>query len=210
MNNTRTRSFSRRAFATMAALTAAAGLGLAHVAAHAATDTPRVRLSTNAGVILLELDAKAAPATVANFVQYVKDKHYDGTVFHRVIGNFMIQGGGFTPQLQQKPTRQAVMHEGAKALANGGPRNTVGTIAMARTQDPHSATAQFFINVADNAFLDYRAATMQGYGYVAFGRVVEGMDVVNAIKSVATGAAGPFPSDVPKSPVVIQTATLEQ
>lgn len=210
MNNTRTRSFSRRAFATMAALTAAAGLGLVHVAAHAATDTPRVRLSTNAGVIVLELDAKAAPATVANFVQYVKDKHYDGTVFHRVIGNFMIQGGGFTPQLQQKPTRQAVMHEGAKALANGGPRNTVGTIAMARTQDPHSATAQFFINVADNAFLDYRAATMQGYGYVAFGRVVEGMDVVNAIKSVATGAAGPFPSDVPKSPVVIQTATLEQ
>ncbi|UFS57123.1 peptidylprolyl isomerase [Comamonadaceae bacterium M7527] len=210
MNNKLARSFSRRAFTTIAALAAAASFGLTHVAAQAATDKPRVRLNTNLGTIVLELDAKAAPATVANFVQYVQDKHYDGTVFHRVIGNFMIQGGGFTPQLQQKPTRQAIAHEGANALANGGPRNTVGTIAMARTQDPHSATAQFFINVADNAFLDYRAATMQGYGYVAFGRVVKGMDVVNAIKSVATGAAGPFPSDVPKSPVVIQTATLEQ
>jgi peptidyl-prolyl cis-trans isomerase A (cyclophilin A) len=189
---------------------AGAALATASLGAHANADKPRVRLQTNQGVIVLELDAKAAPKTVANFLQYVRDKHYDGTIFHRVIGNFMIQGGGFTPQFQQKPTRAGIAHEGQQALANGAPRNTVGTIAMARTQDPNSATAQFFINVVDNAFLDYRAPTMQGYGYVAFGTVVEGMDVVNAIRSVATGAAGPFPSDVPKVPVVIQTATLEQ
>ena len=207
MNTLLKRRFSRRAIAALAAAAAAASFGLA---SHAATDKPRVRLDTNQGVIVLELDAKAAPATVANFVQYVQDKQYDGTVFHRVIGNFMIQGGGFTAQLQKKPTRAGIAHEGAQVLANGGPRNSLGTIAMARTQDPHSATAQFFINVADNAFLDHKNATMQGYGYVAFGRVVEGMDVVNAIKSVATGAADPFPSDVPKSPVVINTATLEQ
>lgn len=189
----------------------AAAIGMVTVLAHAgASDKPRVRFQTNMGVIVVELDAKAAPNTVNNFVQYVRDKHYDGTVFHRVINGFMVQGGGFTLQLQQKPTRNGIAHEGAYALANGGPRNTVGTIAMARTQDPNSATAQFFINVANNAFLDYRAPTMQGYGYVAFGRVVQGMDIVNTIKSVATGAAGPFPSDVPKSPIVIQTATLEQ
>ena len=188
----------------------AASLMLAGLQAQASADKPRVRLQTNQGVIVIELEAKAAPQTVANFVQYVRDKHYDGTVFHRVISNFMIQGGGFTPELQQKPTRTGIAHEGAQALANGAPRNTIGTIAMARTQDPSSASAQFFINVADNAFLDYRAPTTQGYGYVVFGRVVEGMDVVNAIKSVATGASGPFPSDVPTTPVVIQTATMEQ
>jgi|TARA_B110000503_G_scaffold37850_1_gene62026 peptidyl-prolyl cis-trans isomerase A (cyclophilin A) len=188
----------------------ATALMLGSLQVHASADKPRVRFQTNQGVIVVELDAKAAPKTVANFVQYVRDKHYDGTVFHRVISNFMVQGGGFTPELQQKPTRAGIAHEGAQASANGAPRNTIGTIAMARTQDPNSASAQFFINVADNAFLDYRAPTMQGYGYVAFGRVVEGMDVVNAIRSVATGAAGPFPSDVPKTPIVIQTATMEQ
>lgn len=169
------------------------------------SDAPRVRLTTNQGDIVLELNAKSAPATVANFLQYVRDKHYDGTIFHRVIDGFMIQGGGFDTQMQQKPTRDPIAHEGRQALERGGARNTVGTIAMARTNDPNSATAQFFINVKDNAFLD---PSFQSFGYTVFGQVVAGMDVVNKIKAIPTGPGGPFRSDVPRTPVIIQSATL--
>jgi cyclophilin family peptidyl-prolyl cis-trans isomerase len=167
--------------------------------------SPRVKLSTNQGDIVIELHAKAAPATVANFLSYVRDKHYDGTIFHRVIDGFMIQGGGYDPQYQERPTRAPIAHEGRAALERGGPRNQMGTIAMARTSDPHSATAQFFINVRDNAFLDPSA---QSPGYVAFGQVVSGMDVVNRIKSLPTGPGGPFRSDVPRTTVIIQSATI--
>jgi peptidyl-prolyl cis-trans isomerase A (cyclophilin A) len=171
----------------------------------AKSDSTRVRLSTNQGDIVVELNARAAPVTVANFLQYVRDKHYDGTVFHRVIDGFMIQGGGFDTQMQQKPTREPIAHEGRQALERGGARNTIGTVAMARTNDPHSATAQFFINVKDNAFLD---PSFQSFGYTVFGQVVSGMDVVNKIKSIPTGPGGPFRSDVPRTPVIIQSATL--
>lgn len=197
---------------------------------------PRVKLATTQGDIVLELYPDKAPRTVENFLQYVRDGHYDGTVFHRVISNFMIQGGGFDAKLQQKPTRPPVPHEGQEALAKGGPRNVTGTIAMARTNDPQSATAQFFINVKDNAFLDptpippgdpvprfeYRGRTYENvpranllgaselYGYTVFGRVVAGMDVVNKIKDLPTGAAGPFGSDVPRTTVTITKATLEK
>lgn len=185
----------------------AAGLVLA-LPALAQDAAPRVKLVTSAGDIVLEVYPDKAPKTVENFLQYVRDKHYDGTVFHRVIDSFMIQGGGFDTKYSQKPTRAPIAHEGAAALAKGGPRNTVGTIAMARTMDPNSASAQFFINVKDNGFLDHTAPTAQGYGYVAFGKVVSGMDVVNRIKAVPTGAGGPFPSDVPRTPVVITSATV--
>ena len=216
----------------------ALGAGLTLCAGAWAADAPapvRVKLVTSAGDIVLELYPQHAPKTVENFVQYVKDKHYDGTVFHRVIDNFMVQGGGFDATLTQKKTRAPVVHEGREALASGGLRNTVGTVAMARTNDPQSATAQFFINVKDNAFLDptpippgdpvprfeYQGrvyentprATLlnatQLYGYTVFGKVVSGMDVVNKIKSTPTGASGPFPSDVPKTPITILKATLE-
>jgi len=166
----------------------------------------RVKLATSAGDVTLELYPEHAPKTVANFVQYVTDKHYDGTVFHRVIDNFMIQGGGFDGSFAQKKTRAPVAHEGREALASGGLRNVTGTVAMARTNDPQSATAQFFINVKDNAFLDPSA---QSWGYTVFGKVVSGMDVVNKIKATPTGPGGPFPSDVPKTPVTLLKATLE-
>lgn len=166
----------------------------------------RVLMSTSQGDITLELYPQHAPKTVANFVQYVKDKHYDGTIFHRVINGFMIQGGGFDGRYTQKPTRAPIPHEGREALASGGLRNTVGTVAMARTNDPQSATSQFFINVKDNAFLD---PSVQNWGYTVFGKVVSGMDVVNKIKSVPTGAGGPFASDVPQTPITLLKATLE-
>jgi cyclophilin family peptidyl-prolyl cis-trans isomerase len=166
---------------------------------------PRVKFTTNQGEVVLELYADKAPQTVANFLQYVNDKHYDGTIFHRVINNFMVQGGGYDSQFREKATRAPVRHEGREALAAGGPRNTVGTLAMARTNDPHSATAQFFINVKDNAFLDPSSSM---WGYTVFGRVVSGMEVVERIKSLPTGSGGPFPTDVPRTPVVIQSATL--
>ena len=172
----------------------------------AAPDTVRVKLVTSAGDVELELYPAQAPKTVENFVQYVKDKHYDGTIFHRVIPNFMVQGGGFDAQYAQKKTRAPVVHEGREALAKGGLRNVVGTIAMARTNDPQSASSQFFINVKDNAFLD---PTAQAHGYTVFGKVIAGMDVVDKIKAVPTGAGGPFPTDVPKTPVLIIKATLE-
>jgi len=170
-----------------------------------AQEAPRVRFATTAGDFVLELYPDKAPKTVANFLQYVKEKHYDGTIFHRVINNFMIQGGGYDANYNEKRTRAPVAHEGREALAKGGARNVVGTVAMARTNDPHSASAQFFINVKDNAFLDPDA---QQFGYTVFGKVVLGMDVVEKIKATATGAAGPFASDVPKTPILINTATL--
>ena len=159
-----------------------------------------VILHTNHGDITLELDAENAPASVANFLQYVRDGHYDNTLFHRVIPGFMIQGGGFTPGMSQKPTRAPVANE-----AGNGVKNARYTVAMARTSDPHSATAQFFINIADNAFLDYKGPSPQGWGYCVLGKVVGGTDVVDRIAGVATGTSG-FHQDVPREDVVITRA----
>ena len=164
---------------------------------------PRVTFETSHGSFVLELDREAAPETVANFLAYVRDEFYEGTVFHRVIAGFMIQGGGFTEEFRQLQTRAPVRNE-----ADRGGRNDRGTIAMARTSDPHSATAQFFINVADNDFLNHKAPTPQGWGYAAFGRVVEGMETVDRIAAVETGSRGPF-NDVPKEAIVIQKARIQ-
>ncbi|WP_431226889.1 peptidylprolyl isomerase [Burkholderia contaminans] len=161
-----------------------------------------VELHTNHGVIKLELDTAKAPKTVENFLNYVKKGHYDGTVFHRVINGFMIQGGGFEPGLKQKPTDAPIDNE-----ANNGLKNDNYTVAMARTNDPHSATAQFFINVNDNDFLNHSSPTPQGWGYAVFGKVVEGQDVVDKIKGVKTGNAG-FHQDVPTDDVVIEKAVV--
>jgi len=161
-----------------------------------------VKLHTNYGVISLNLFADKAPETVANFEQYVRDGHYDGTIFHRVINNFMIQGGGFSADMQQKSTRKPIKNEAANGLSN-----KTGTIAMARTSEPHSASAQFFINVADNHFLDHSAPTAQGFGYAVFGEVCEGMDVVERIKQVATGSSRGH-QDVPKETVIIEKAEI--
>lgn len=166
---------------------------------------PQVKFVTNMGEFVVEVYPDKAPKTAENFLQYVRDKHYEGTIFHRVIANFMIQGGGYDARYIERPTRAPVMHEGLEALSKGGPRNTVGTIAMARTNAPHSATAQFFINVVDNGFLD---PSPQQPGYTVFGKVVSGMDVVNRIRAIPTGFGGPFPSDVPRTPVVIKSATV--
>jgi len=159
-----------------------------------------VKLHTNYGVISLKLFAEQAPRTVANFEQYVREGHYDGTIFHRVINNFMIQGGGFTADMQQKSTRAPIENEATNGLSN-----KTGSIAMARTSDPHSASAQFFINVADNSFLDHSAPTAQGFGYAVFGEVCEGMDVVERIKKVATGSRAGH-QDVPKEEIIIERA----
>ncbi len=159
-----------------------------------------VELHTNKGVIRLRLDAEKAPKSTENFLAYVRSGHFDGTIFHRVIDGFMIQGGGFEPGMKQKPTQAPIANE-----ANNGLKNKRYTIAMARTNDPHSATAQFFINVSDNAFLDHTAPTPQGWGYAVFGEVVEGQDVVDAIKGVKTGSKG-FHQDVPAEDVVIEKA----
>ncbi len=161
-----------------------------------------VELHTNHGVIKLELDAEKAPKTVANFLEYVKKGHYDGTVFHRVIDGFMIQGGGFEAGMKQKPTDATIENE-----ANNGLKNERGSIAMARTNDPHSASAQFFINVADNDFLNHTSPTPQGWGYAVFGKVVDGLDVVDKIKKVRTGSKG-FHQDVPMDDVVIEKAVV--
>ena len=168
---------------------------------------PQVEFDTSAGKIRVELYPDAAPKTVANFLDYVKAKHYDGTQFHRVIGGFMIQGGGFTPDFKQKPTKPPIAIESEQS-SKAGLLNVPGTLAMARTSDPNSATAQFFINVADNKFLNFRESTMQGYGYTVFGKVVSGMDVVDKIAKAPTGAGGPFPKDVPTEPVIIKQAVL--
>ena len=161
-----------------------------------------VKLHTNFGVVTIDLDAEKAPETVANFLQYVEEKHFDNTVFHRVIDGFMIQGGGFAPGMQQKPTRAPVKNE-----ADNGLKNDIYTVAMARTSNPHSATAQFFINVADNDFLNFTAQTPQGWGYCVFGRVVEGQEVVDRIKQVRTGSQGGH-QDVPAEDVVIERAEI--
>ncbi len=161
-----------------------------------------VELQTNHGNIKISLFEEKAPNTVKNFLAYVEDGFYDGTVFHRVISNFMIQGGGFTADMVQKETKPPVENEADNDLSN-----KVGSIAMARTNDPHSATAQFFINVAENSFLDFKSATAQGYGYCVFAEVVEGMDVVEKIKMVSTGNHG-FHQDVPNEAVVIEKAIV--
>jgi peptidyl-prolyl cis-trans isomerase B (cyclophilin B) len=161
-----------------------------------------IKLHTNHGIITLELDEKRAPATVTNFLEYVKSGHFANTVFHRVIPGFMIQGGGFEPGMKQKPVRAPVKNEADNKL-----KNAIYTIAMARTSEPHSATAQFFINVADNAFLDHTAPTPQGWGYCVFGRVVEGTDVVDKIKAVKTGAKS-MHQDVPLQDVIIERAEV--
>jgi len=195
----------------LAALTFAA---LALTAAPALAANPQVEFDTTLGKIRIELYPDAAPKTVANFLEYVKSKGYDGTQFHRVIDGFMIQGGGFTADFYQKPTRPPVVNE-AEMASKAGVTNKPGTIAMARTSDPNSATNQFFINVADNSRLNFRSPDPGGIGYTAFGKVVEGMDVVNKIAKVAKGGGKPVPSgapldpkDVPTEPVVITSARI--
>ena len=219
-------SISRRSLLRAAVLSVEASAALAQ-------ESPKVKFNTTAGDFVVELYPDKAPKTVENFLQYVKDKHFDGTIFHRVIENFMVQGGGYDTRYAEKKTRPPVAHEGREALSKGGPRNVEGTLAMARTNDPNSATAQFFINVKDNAFLDpilippgdpvpkfeYQGRVYENtpranllnapqlFGYTVFGKVVSGMDVVLKIKSLPTGPGGPFPSDVPKTPILINSAT---
>jgi len=185
-------------------------LAVAATSAHAAN--PQVEFDTTAGIIRVELFPAAAPKTVANFLDYVKSKHFDGTQFHRVIDGFMIQGGGFTADFKEKPTKPPIAIE-SEASSKAGMKNVVGTLAMARTSDPNSATSQFFINVNDNARLDFSAATPQGYGYTVFGKVVSGMDVVTKIAKGAKGAKGPVapginPGDVPSPLVIITSAKV--
>jgi len=176
------------------------GVGLVAGAADKPVDNPKVVLDTSKGKIVLELYLQKAPETVVNFLDYVDAKFYDGTIFHRVIPNFMLQGGGFTSDMKRKPGREPIKNE-----ADRGLKNDRGTIAMARTGDPHSATAQFFINTANNDFLNHKNKTQQGWGYAAFGRVIEGMNVVDAISAVKTTRRGQY-RDVPVEPVVILTA----
>lgn len=173
--------------------------------ANAAADfsSKQVKLETTEGDILLELDITRAPHSVLNFMNYVRDGFYDGTIFHRVISNFMIQGGGFTADLQRKKTKAPIINE-----ADNGLKNTRGTIAMARTSDPHSATAQFFINVVDSPFLDHKHKSPRGWGYAVFGKVIAGMDVVDKIRNTRTGPRGPFRSDVPVKTVTIVKASI--
>jgi cyclophilin family peptidyl-prolyl cis-trans isomerase len=163
---------------------------------------PVVRMTTSLGAIDIELDAKHAPTTVANFLKYASEGFYNGTIFHRVIRGFMIQGGGFAPALQRKPTHDPIKNE-----ADNGLKNTVGTLAMARTGDPHSATSQFFINTVDNTFLDHKDKSGPGWGYAVFGKVIKGMDVVQKIETVPTTRRGPY-KDVPSQDVVIEKVEL--
>ncbi|WP_417445985.1 peptidylprolyl isomerase [Kangiella sp.] len=168
------------------------------------TTHPKVTLTTNHGDIVIELNARKAPKTVENFISYAEKGQYDGTIFHRVISNFMIQGGGFTEDMSQKPTDSPIENE-----ANNGLTNARGTVAMARTMDPHSATCQFFINVKDNDFLNFSQESMQGWGYCVFGKVVEGMDVVDQIKEVETGSYSVH-QDVPVEPAFIEKAVINE
>ena len=163
---------------------------------------PVVELDTNMGAIVIELNEEKAPKTVENFLNYVKSGQYDGTIFHRIIDGFMIQGGGMDAEMNEKPTNAPVENE-----ADNGLKNDKGTIAMARTQDPHSATSQFFLNVKDNDFLNHTGKNMQGWGYTVFGKVTSGMDVIEKMKGVPTGRFG-MHADVPKEPVVINSATI--
>lgn len=225
-------SLSRRATLAVAGIALTAS-GLFAASAFAQT-APKVKFVTSEGEFVMEVYPDKAPKTVENFLQYVKDKHYDGTIFHRVISNFMVQGGGYDAAYAEKKTRPPVAHEGREALAKGGQKNVGGTVAMARTGDPNSASAQFFINVKDNDFLnptiippgdpvpkfEYQGRTYENtpraqlvnaaqlYGYTVFGKIVSGMDVVNKIKEMPTGPGGPFPTDVPRTAVVIKSATL--
>ncbi|MEP7330202.1 MAG: peptidylprolyl isomerase [Betaproteobacteria bacterium] len=187
-------------------------IAFALAATSALAANPQVEFDTTAGVIRVELFPDAAPKTVANFLDYVKSKHYDGTQFHRVIDGFMIQGGGFTADFKEKSTKPPIAIE-SEASSKAGMKNVVGTLAMARTSDPNSATSQFFINVNDNARLDFSSATPQGYGYTVFGKVVSGMDIVNKIAKGAKGAKGAVapginPGDVPSPLVVITSAKV--
>jgi peptidyl-prolyl cis-trans isomerase A (cyclophilin A)/peptidyl-prolyl cis-trans isomerase B (cyclophilin B) len=184
-----------------AAATFSVFVSLAVWAADAAN--PLVELRTSVGTVVIELYPDKAPLTVDNFLKYVKDRHYDGTVFHRVIPGFMIQGGGFGPDFSERPARKPVRNEAANGL-----KNDTGTIAMARTPDPHSATAQVFSNVADNESLNFRFPTQEGYGYCVFGKVVKGMDVVNRIVKVQTGPGPAGHQNVPVKPVIIESARL--
>ena len=163
---------------------------------------PVVELDTNMGAIVIELNEEKAPKTVENFLNYVKSGHYDGTIFHRIIDGFMIQGGGMDAEMNEKATNAPVENE-----ADNGLKNDAGTIAMARTQDPHSATSQFFVNVKDNDFLNHSGKNMQGWGYTVFGKVTSGMDVIEKMRGVPTGRFG-MHADVPKEPVVIKSATI--
>jgi peptidyl-prolyl cis-trans isomerase A (cyclophilin A) len=193
--------FKKQTFARTALATSALAFALGTpVLAQAQT----VRLATSMGDVVIQLDAQKAPKTVANFVEYVKAGHYNGTIFHRVIDNFMIQGGGMTRDMAEKPTRAPIPLESQNGL-----RNERGTVAMARTMDPNSATAQFFINVKSNDFLNFSAPTVSGHGYAVFGKVVQGMDVVDKIKAVQTANRG-MHQNVPVEPVVINQATLEK
>jgi peptidyl-prolyl cis-trans isomerase B (cyclophilin B) len=164
--------------------------------------SPQVKLHTSLGDVVIKLDATKAPVTVQNFLTYVKEGHYDGTIFHRVIPGFMAQGGGFTADMKQKSTHAPIKNE-----ADNGLKNNRGTIAMARTPDPNSASAQFFINYKDNDFLNYKSPTPQGWGYAVFGEVTSGMDVVDKMAAVPTGNSGGM-SDVPKTPITIEKATV--
>jgi peptidyl-prolyl cis-trans isomerase A (cyclophilin A)/peptidyl-prolyl cis-trans isomerase B (cyclophilin B) len=180
---------------------------LAITAAPALAANPQVELETSAGAIKLELYPEAAPKTVENFLKYVNAGHYNGTQFHRVIKGFMIQGGGYDSEFRQRPTRPPIAIE-AEQSVKAGLSNKPGTVAMARTGDPNSAQSQFFINVADNTRLDFRSPDAQGYGYTVFGKVIAGMDVVDKIAKAPTGAAGPFPTDVPTERIVIKSARV--
>ena len=182
----------------MKTLLAAAALAIST----ATLAAPSVEMQTSAGKLVIELNAEKAPGTVSNFLKYAKEGHYNGTIFHRVIDGFMIQGGGFTADMNEKKAGAPIQNE-----AKNGLKNQRGTIAMARTSDPHSATAQFFINVADNDFLNFKAPNGNGWGYCVFGKVVEGTDVVDKIKGVKTGNAG-FHQDVPKEDVIIERAEI--
>lgn len=178
-----------------------------HSNAYAAADDltkKQVKIETSEGNIVLELDITRAPLSVLNFVKYVRSGYYDGTIFHRVIKDFMIQGGGFTPEMERKkPNAPPILNE-----AENGLKNVRGTIAMARTNDPHSATAQFFINVTDNSFLDHTSKTPRGWGYAVFGRVIKGMNVVDKIRNQRTGPNGPFSGDVPLKMILIHKVTI--
>ncbi len=190
---------SRFALAVLALLVAGIGPATAQVPA-AAAGPVRVKFTTTLGAFTVELDSTRAPLSVANFVQYVRDHHYDGTIFHRVIGNFVVQAGGYTADGMEKPTRPPVANESGNGLSNRR-----GTVAMARTDDPHGATAQFYVNLVDNLALDPGPTR---WGYAVIGRVVEGMDVIDRVASVATGSRGPFPDDTPLQPIVIQSAEV--
>ncbi len=169
----------------------------------ALADNPKVLMKTNVGDMVIELDMELAPKTVENFLRYVESEFYTDTIFHRVIPGFMIQGGGYSSEFEERTTNEAIKNE-----ADNGLTNMVGTIAMARTNQPHSATAQFFINVANNRFLNHTSKSLRGWGYAVFGKVVQGMDVVKEIAGTPTGRGGPFAKDVPNNPIIIQSVSV--